>query len=441
MGGREGEGATAEPTRGLHREPRLLVLTKERSVELALPSAASFVLGRAADCDVVVDDPSVSRAHARITRSPGLAVEDLGSKSGTKVGNVVCAPGTRVAIRFGEPIALGDAILIVVGADAASPDGVAPTMLEGRPTFRSVDMSELVDSAEKLAQSDIPVVLVGATGAGKERLARWVHRCSARARSPFVAVDLSTVTPQLLESSLFGHVKGAFTGADRDRTGLLVSAHGGTVFFDAVDELPLALQSRLLRAVEDRRVIPVGAEQPIEFDARYISAASRDLGELAASGAFRQDLYFRLAGAVLHVPPLSSRPEDIVPIAEELLAEIVVRHALPGRVELDAEAVEVLRDHRWPGNVRELRNVLERAALLSRRAVLRASDLELGDLAERRGGKSLKDSVHDHIRRRVTQALEIENGNQTRAARRLGIGRRTLIDHMQRYGIERPPNR
>jgi DNA-binding NtrC family response regulator len=301
-----------------------------------------------------------------------------------------------------------------------------------------VQLDRLVD---RLAAGTINVLLLGETGVGKEVFAEKLHRRSQRANRPLVKLNCAALSEQLLESELFGHEKGAFTGALATKVGLLETAEGGTVFLDELAELPLALQAKLLRVLEDRAVLRVGATKPRPIDVRFVAATNKDLEAAMADGTFRKDLYFRLSAATLMIPPLRERPAEIGALAKRFIAQFArqLGRAAPA---LTPEASKVLDSYDWPGNVRELRNVIERAVLLTgdepigpellpvdkMRATLHADDAS-NDLRSRREA---------YEREVVIDALERANGNQTLAARMLGIARRTLITRIEQYGLPRP---
>jgi two-component system response regulator AtoC len=291
-------------------------------------------------------------------------------------------------------------------------------------------MAELDATATAVASGTLSVLLLGETGSGKEVFAENIHRRSPRRDGPFVPINCAALSETLLESELFGHERGAFTGAVRTRPGLLQFADGGTLLLDEVGEMPAALQAKLLRVLESRQVTRVGANRGHSVDIRVISATNRDLEGDVQRGSFRKDLYYRLCGAVLRIPPLRERLGEVEPLARLFLQQLA-REA--GRApELTAAAVEALRQHDWPGNVRELRNVMERAVLMCAGPEIRPEHLSLA--AARPERKS--DSGDERIR--VTEALDRCAGNQTRAAQMLGISRGTLISRLTEFGLPRP---
>jgi DNA-binding NtrC family response regulator len=307
------------------------------------------------------------------------------------------------------------------------------------------DAGTLIGSSESMrrvqktiglaADSDATVLILGETGTGKELIARALHVHGRRSLKAFVAVNCAAIPADLLESELFGHVKGSFTGATTDRIGAFGEAHAGTLFLDEIGDMPAAMQAKILRALQERVVTPVGGK-PRGIDTRVIAATHRDLPSLVAAGGFREDLYYRLNVVPIALPPLRQRRDDILPLAEHFLALAARQGA---RKHLTAAAADRLTEHAWPGNVRELRNVIERSHVLVRGNVIDAADLALSGgqtafRAEMTDG-DMPAAVARLEEMMIRGALEACGGNRTEAARRLNIHRQLLYAKMQRYGL------
>jgi two-component system response regulator AtoC len=503
----------------------LLVIARGVVHTHVLPESGKVIIGRAESCDVRIDDPSISRRHAALhvgapvarggqrpstppaprsngapararRRGPALAIEDLGSANGTflrgprAVPPVLRArtssleggddpppsvrtsddepalelePGTVAPISIGDFIDLGSTLLVVwpeekAGGEEADP---APGVI-----IRDEAMRRLHEIIARVAVGNISVILLGETGVGKEVLAETIHRRSPRAKKPFVGLNCAAFSETLLESELFGHEKGAFTGAAHTKVGLLETANGGSVFLDEVGELPLTLQGKLLRVLEERELLRVGALRPRKIDVRFIAATNRDLEADVARGLFRQDLFYRLNGISLVIPPLRQRPAEIPELARAFAAQAAQHNRLPRPPRIAGEAMALLEAYRWPGNIRELRNVIERAVLLGAGTEITAEHLPMERMAHASGtapdratvpppmmvaaapsrsveagplgeGK-LRGDVEAFERKRIAEVLDRCGGNQTRAAKMLGISRRTLTNRLGQYDLPRP---
>jgi two-component system response regulator HydG len=317
---------------------------------------------------------------------------------------------------------------------------------------RSPEMEKLYRILSKVAQSAHPVLVLGESGTGKELVARTIHAYGPNAQKPFLPVDCGSLVPTLIESELFGYVKGAFTGANRAKDGLLVSAEGGTVFLDEIGELSLDLQAKLLRALQEKEVRPVGATHRVPIKARIVAATNRDLAAMVEKGSFRKDLFYRLNVVNLRLPPLRDRREDIPLLAAHFLDRISREHGR--KFTLSDEVLRTMMRHDWPGNVRELENAVERACALSSGPVLHLGDLPTqlqqqglaarlvaqdadGALPEDGAAPAVK-TLAELEREAILGAIRTLHGDKLRAARLLGIGKTTLYRKLKEYGIADP---
>ncbi|MGZ6068264.1 MAG: sigma 54-interacting transcriptional regulator [Polyangiales bacterium] len=373
--------------------------------------------------------------------------------------------------------------------EGEAPDRTDQHEMQSAVVVQDAAMQRLYALAERIADSTISVLVLGETGVGKEVLAETIHRLSPRRNKPFVKLNCGSFTETLLESELFGHERGAFTGAVQAKQGLLEAAHGGTVFLDEVGELTASTQVKLLRVLEERKVLRVGSLKPKEIDVRFVAATNRDLEAEVAMGSFREDLFFRLNGIPLVIPPLRERPVEIEPLARALISRIA-RKANRAEPDLSPQAIDVLRRYSWPGNIRELRNVMERAILLAGVGPITLEHLPVEKMVStlparaarhsmpppvppapraappapppsRRSSSApmpdfeatvpqpmtlpppgdpnaLKTGVEQVERDLIIRALEQCAGNQTQAAKLLGISRRTLVSRLEQYNLPRP---
>jgi DNA-binding NtrC family response regulator len=329
------------------------------------------------------------------------------------------------------------------GEGTPAPAVVSAPVLPG-VVVADAAMVKVFELVRKVAPTPTTVLILGETGVGKEVVAEQLHLQSPRAPKPFLRLNCGSLPETLLESELFGHERGAFTGADRRKVGYLEAADGGTLFLDEVGELPLPMQAKLLRVIESRRFMRVGGREEIAVDVRIVSATNRDLEAEARAGRFREDLYFRLSAFVVRIPPLRERPAEVVALAELFARQFAARQGreAPG---FAGDATAALRRHGWPGNVRELRNAIEHAVVMSEGAPIRAEHLPEGVRRPTAAGGAGAGAgagagtMRDHLAaievRTIEEALAAEGGNQTRAAMRLGITRRALIYRMSKYGV------
>jgi two-component system NtrC family response regulator len=314
----------------------------------------------------------------------------------------------------------------------------------------SKKMRDVFDVALQVARRDSTVLLTGESGTGKELLAKAIHQNSLRTSKPFITVNCGAIPENLIESELFGHRKGSFTGALADRIGKFEAANQGTVFLDEIGELPVNLQVRLLRVIQEREIDKIGHPKPIPVNVRIIAATNRDLRTLIEDGQFREDLFYRLSVVTIELPPLRERREDVPPLIQHFLKKHCERYKLP-LPSLTDEALELLTRYDWPGNVRELENVIEHAVVLGRLDVIRPEELppQIRQAKSRVSAISLKlpdegISLEDVEKEILVQALEKHQWNQTRAARYLNISRKTLIYRMEKFGlapvVDEPPS-
>lgn len=372
-------------------------------------------LGRAAGNELVLRDPRVSGCHCRFEPHPeGLFVRDLGSKNGTYVQGIRIE---RAVLTQGARMRVGDT---EIRLSSAGPEVGAG---RGGILAASPQMLGLVAELRTVAPLGWPVLIHGESGTGKEGIAGALHRLSPRAHGPLVTLNAGGVARELVESELFGHERGSFTGASGDHRGVFEQADGGTLFLDEIGELPPPLQARLLRVLEQGEIRRVGAERTRRVSVRLVCATHRDLRQMVAQGTFRQDLYYRIARVVLEVPALRDRPEDIDLLAQHFLREIVPE---VGPRVLSQAALSRLRTHPLPGNARELRNVLCAAAASTSARVLEAADVERAMARVGCAAPQVPLATEDLVR-----AVAHHGGNLSAAARALGIPRSTLRDRIR----------
>ena len=431
---------------------KLVVVSQSAFAGYALPARGTIVLGRSESSDLRIDDPSITRRHAKLHLGERIEIEDFGSVNGTRVRDKRLEPGQRVPVFRGEAFRLGAALLVLHAVDDAPPPsgpgteeiatrredatgtGHGPSERARGRVVHDPAMHALYDLVDRVAAGNINVLVTGETGVGKELVAERLHERSRRRAKPFLRFNCAAVAESLLEAELFGYERGAFTGATQAKPGLLEVVNGGTFLLDEVGEMPLALQAKMLRALESQQVLRVGGLSPRAIDVRFVAATNRDLEEQVRLGRFREDLYFRLNGALVLVPPLRERVSEIEPLAAEFIratCEDLGRRPAP---KLRPEALLMLQSYAWPGNVRELRNFVERAVLVAPGPELlpehfpvqrMASTLPLHRIGPEPAPASGEGA--DKERERILGVLAECGGNQSRAAKALSISRTTLV--------------
>jgi transcriptional regulator with GAF, ATPase, and Fis domain len=435
-------------------------------------------IGRGPQSAIHLDENLVSRQHARLyVGDETVDVEDLGSANGTALvrngasqeilpddtqlgGHERLTPYVRVRMVPGDALRISAAILVLQSRRPSSSTDLRGIGAAGTsPVLADPEMRQAYDLATRAAASDIPVLILGETGVGKEVMAETIHRRSLRAARSFLKLNCAALPETLLESELFGHEKGAFTGAQTAKVGLLEANDNGTIFLDEIGELPLGTQAKLLRVLEDGSVMRVGATRTRQVNVRFITATNRELGREVRAGRFRSDLYYRISGVITRIPPLRRRATEIEPLAVHFLREFCARTGQP-KPALAQAALAKLRAHHWPGNVRELRNVMQRAVLVGTEtligpehilletsefesiAPLAAEPAEADDADEFEAITKIQNvpdfSAQGDERARIQGALESCGGNQTRAAKLLGVSRRTLINRLEKFDLPRP---
>ena len=466
----------------------LLVVEGSSSRLVELPTSGAWTIGRLDDADLGLPDSSVSRRHARMFFANGaVTISDLGSHNGTRI-NGEAIVGTRPLVP-GDVVAVGEVTLVLGSSlpsntvmDAEPVVDSSAILSIGDRTIVVADpvMRRLYELLQKLAASDLPVLICGETGAGKENAALAVHHYSARKTRPFVSLNCAAFPDTLFESEVFGHIKGAFTGASTSKVGLLESADGGTVFLDEIGELSPSSQAKLLRFLDNKKLLRLGDVKERSVDVRVVAATNRKLADEVIAGRFRQDLLFRLSGATVTLPPLRDRPREIVALSNELLSAACARaQRTPPKLTKDVRRQLLL--YPWPGNVRELKNAMDYLAATVSGASVDVNDLPapIGPLAA--GTQSALD-VHDEVtttnspflaivapadvptspglhddviarpmsrrttrpiaeemwaleRKRIEEALAATGGVQTKAAELIGMPLRTFVLRLKQHGI------
>ena len=486
---------------------QLVVNTGLRSEVYPLFDDTVVSVGRDGDNVIRIDDASVSRHHLELhATEDGAFVVDLDSSNGTLLvrGNAAAdeelGPGTAhrlpphqpVPLRLGQSVRVGPALIVLQTKTRTSQSQLGARRVGAPPLLVDPEMKRVYELLCRAAQSEVSVLIFGETGVGKEMMAEAVHSRSRRAHRPYLQLNCAALPETLLESELFGHEKGAFTGAHVTKIGLLESTEGGTVFLDEIGELALGTQAKLLRVLEERTLLRVGGTKPRRISVRFVTATNRDLVLESREGRFRSDLYYRISGLTVRIPPLRQRRSEIEPLARHFLRAFSQAVEQP-EPELGEAVLERLQTYDWPGNVRELRNVIERAALIAGRDPIRPEHVTLdppmssrrrslppdaqtqvisrpplssGSRSSRslapqsarpsRSARSRRSSApvservsalpadpaaQESERQRLITALDACAGNQTRAAEMLGMSRRQLISRIEFWDLPRPKKR
>ena len=442
---RTGGGTEVNPAaavRPASAVPRLTAVSGPAAGSALALTRAMTTIGRHASNDLAVADPRVSGVHLQILRTDQkVVIRDAGSTNGTWIGPHRV---TEIELAMGGEIRIGETTLRLDVESDAPPPPVATRESFGELVGRAPAMRELFAALERIAPKSLSVLVQGETGTGKEEIARAIHAASPRASGPFVVIDATALPETLAESLLFGHERGAFTGATERRAGLFEAADGGTVFLDEIGELPPALQAKFLRVLERHEVTRVGSQTPQKIDIRLVAATHRDLRQEIDAGRFRDDLYFRVAQVRVSIPSLRDRIEDIPILCQKLLSSIDRTQS----IMIDAAAMQHLSEQPWPGNVRELRNVLARAAALASGGIITRHDVAgegsgFRGTADERAPIDLnakfaeaKDAAIDRFERMYLAALMRRcEGNVSRAAREADLARHHLRDLLKKRGL------
>jgi len=428
------------------RRTKLLVISGPLQGHEFLVNRDTFTIGSGSHNDLIIEDSTVSKRHCEIVVEPsGYLIRDLDSTNGTFV------QGVRVSsahLAPGSEIQLGKTRIVFCPLQEANDIPLSRNEAFGAMMGRSVPMRRIFYLAETYSPSDATIMITGETGTGKEILAEEIHNHSSRHDKPFIVIDCAAISKELIESELFGHVKGAFTGANADRQGAFELADGGTVFLDEIGDLSPDLQPKLLRVLEKREIRRVGCNKVRKINVRIISATNRNLANEVNEGRFREDLYYRLSVVHLELPPLRRRREDIPPLVKRFLTDLHGEDAVAQLADFD-RTMEVLKRHEWPGNVRELRNLIELAFYSERRPVDLSAFLSLGNLRAGRKNnepdvnfatdKPFKDAKNDLIeefeRAYLNDLLARNKQNISRSAREAGIERAYLQRLVRKYGM------
>ena len=423
---------------------KLLVVSGPLTGHEFVMNKETFTLGSGRNNDLVLDDATVSRRHCEINLTPeGYMIRDVGSTNGTYV------QGVRIQSAFlatGSEFQLGETRIVFRPLQERQEFKISPASSFGKLFGESTAMRHVFYLAEKFAATDSTILIEGETGTGKEVLAEELHNHSKRKDKPFIVIDCASLARELVASELFGHAKGAFTGAIQDRVGAFEAAEGGTVFLDEIGDLAPELQPQLLRVLEKREVRRVGSNTTRPINVRIISATNRKLQQEVNAGRFREDLYFRLSVIHMHIPPLRKRPDDIPVLAKRFLQEFMGAKAETHFDELE-EAARVLCRHTWPGNVRELRNIMEIAAQSGQSPLDITQCLQPNGMPPRVIDRVSADRPFKIQKQELIQEFELayisdllkrHKGNVSQAAKQAGLERAYLQKLVRKYGLRQP---
>lgn len=436
------------------RRYQLVVSTKDGNQrKFDLGKKKTIKVGKRADNDIVINDRTVSRDHFEIQVNDNnqYVLKDMNSTNGTTIN------GMKVKEAFlsqGDLIEVGESKIEFQTYDENVQIEPSAKNEFGDMVGKSKKMRQIFGILERISPSQATVIIEGETGTGKELIARAIHDNSLRKDKPFVVFDCSAVSPNLIESELFGHTKGSFTGANKDRMGAFEAANGGTIFLDEIGELSLDLQPKLLRALEQREIKRVGSTKTIQLDVRVLSATNRNLKDEVKNGQFREDLYYRLSVVKIGAPPLRERLEDIPLIVEKILSAARFNKKPDGTfyvTRVEDDALKILQRYQWPGNVRELNNIIERAVSFSENGVIKGAHLQfvfseaesgeeatvrLQNIDMEKPFKEAKAQVVESFEKEYLQELlDRNNGNVSKASREAKIDRKHLRNLLIKYGL------
>ena len=436
------------------RKTKLLVLNGAQQGREVMVDKDLFTLGSGGHNDLVLGDSTISKHHCEIAlNTDGYQIRDLGSTNGTIVQGVRI---TSAMLEAGVEVQLGKTRLVFCPVQESAVIPLSRNESFGAMLGRSMAMRRVFAVAETYAPTDATVMITGETGTGKEVLAEELHRHSPRKGKPFIVIDCAAMAKDLIESELFGHVRGAFTSANADREGAFEAADGGTVFLDEIGDLSPELQPKLLRVLEKREIRRVGSNRVVKINVRIICATNRNLANEVNENRFREDLYYRLSVVQVELPPLRRRKDDIAPLVKKFLTDLRGRNALSEVADFD-RAVQALKAHDWPGNVRELRNLIELAFYSEQRPVDLSVFLAMGNARFLRGAedaaaqpsftapadKSFKDAKVEFVekfeRDFLQEVLNRNGGNITHSAREAGIERAYLQRLVRKHGLKPGP--